>query len=109
MPQIAAAAVLTSGDAWRAEARCAGSDPDLFFGDAVDELRAAQAVFCARCAVRADCLRTALAFEVGQTRYGVVGGLSARQRQDPAAVGLVLAGGPPPVVGAGSPRPSRRG
>ena len=105
---MTAPAVLADTGLWREQARCAGTDVALFFADAVDDLRAAQQVFCVRCGVRPDCLRSGMAFEVGQTRYGLVGGLSARQRQDQAAVDAVLAGNPPPPVGAGAGRPPRR-
>jgi transcription factor WhiB len=78
----------TSGG-WRQRAECAarGLDPELFYpqvGQVID-----QVVFsaCSACAVRRECLREAMATEpdVHGRRYGILGGLTARQRTNLAA------------------------
>jgi WhiB family redox-sensing transcriptional regulator len=68
--------------AWRADAACADSDPELFF----DNERTAEAVaVCAGCPVRELCRTDQLAWE-SQTRSrrfyaaGVAGGTSASHR-----------------------------
>jgi len=65
-----------NGD-WRASARCAQDDPELFFPEKGKRSRDARAV-CADCPVRAECLKYALA----QGRvYGVWGGTTERERR----------------------------
>jgi WhiB family redox-sensing transcriptional regulator len=68
--------------AWRADAACAGKDPELFF----DNNRTAEAkAVCQGCPVLAQCRADHLAWE-SQTRSrrfyaaGVVGGTTASQR-----------------------------
>ena len=65
--------------AWMWDALCAQTDPEAFYpgADEYDAMVAAKAV-CAVCPVLAEC--RAYALETGQ-RFGVWGGLSARERQ----------------------------
>jgi len=70
--------------AWRNRAACADSDPALFFPRpgphaAATVNRAKQ--ICAGCPVRADCLADVMGWEQQSHRHGVIGGLSARERQ----------------------------
>lgn len=73
---------------WVADARCAQTDPELFFPEKGGSSKEAKAI-CARCTVAAECLDYALAYEsrgseVGvPTSYptGIYGGLSARERR----------------------------
>jgi WhiB family redox-sensing transcriptional regulator len=62
---------------WRDLARCAETDPEVFFPDKGKSTRDAKKV-CFACEVRAECL--AFALETGQ-RFGVWGGLSYPQRR----------------------------
>jgi WhiB family redox-sensing transcriptional regulator len=67
---------------WWSHAACQYSDPDLFFpiatsGPALEQVSGAKAV-CARCPVRADCLRYALAAGPLQ---GIWGGLNEEERR----------------------------
>jgi WhiB family redox-sensing transcriptional regulator len=67
---------------WWSLAACRSADPDLFFpivtsGPAQAQIRRAKAV-CARCVVRHDCLRYALAAGPVQ---GVWGGTSEEERR----------------------------
>jgi hypothetical protein len=66
---------------WRADAVCAGSDTDLFFGHATT---AAMEV-CSGCPVRAECLHDALAHETYHPGFGVWGGLTVAERRELAA------------------------
>lgn len=71
----------TSG--WRRHAACRGEDPELFFpvgspGPVLEQIAAAKAL-CAKCPVRAACLRFAL--ETGQG-YGIWGGLTEDERRN---------------------------
>jgi WhiB family redox-sensing transcriptional regulator len=70
---------------WWELAACRGQDPTLFFAPAYFEKRAEKTAreavaksFCARCAVRAECLEYAL-----RTRdpHGVWGGLNEMERR----------------------------
>lgn len=68
--------------AWRLDAACRDSAPDLFFpigatGLALDQIEAAKSV-CDGCAVRTDCL--AFALETNQ-EAGVWGGTSEDERR----------------------------
>lgn len=63
--------------AWKAEARCAGVDPELFFSEKSESLDDARAV-CALCPVQPECLEYALA---GAEKHGLWGGKSERQRR----------------------------
>ena len=86
--------------AWHDLARCAETDPEMFFPEKGESARPAKRV-CAGCEVRAECLQDAL--DRGE-RFGVWGGLSERERRtlasQPAAVrccpfhGLAMSGGP---------------
>jgi len=67
---------------WWPLAACRSADPDLFFpisqsGPAAMQIQRAKAV-CARCAVRSQCLRYALAADPLQ---GVWGGMSEEERR----------------------------
>jgi WhiB family redox-sensing transcriptional regulator len=67
---------------WWSLAACQSADPDLFFpiatsGPALKQVAGAKAV-CARCPVRTDCLRYALAADPLQ---GIWGGLSEEERR----------------------------
>lgn len=71
-----------SENAWRRDAACRDSAPDLFFpigatGLALDQIDAAKAV-CVRCPVREECLEFAL--ETNQ-EAGVWGGTSEDERR----------------------------
>ena len=71
-----------NGAVWRAEARCLGSDPALFFplggtGEPLAQALAAKAV-CQSCAVRPPCLQFAL--ETNQVT-GVWGGTTEEERR----------------------------
>jgi len=86
--------------AWHDLARCAETDPEMFFPDKGESVRPAKRV-CAGCEVRAECLQDAL--DRGE-RFGVWGGLSERERRvlasQPSPVrccpfhGLAMSGGP---------------
>ena len=65
-----------SGD-WRDHALCNQTDPDAFFPEKGGSPREAKKV-CRGCEVRAECLEYALA---NDERFGVWGGLSARERR----------------------------
>ncbi|WP_164932301.1 MULTISPECIES: WhiB family transcriptional regulator [unclassified Streptomyces] len=64
-------------DSWLARAACAGDDLDQFFSNPVAALR-----ICSGCEVRPECLYGALTVELPGARYGVRGGLTAKQRSD---------------------------
>ena len=86
--------------AWHDLARCAETDPEMFFPDKGESVRPAKRV-CAGCEVQAECLQDAL--DRGE-RFGVWGGLSERERRvlasQPSPVrscpfhGLAMSGGP---------------
>ena len=86
--------------AWHDLARCAETDPEMFFPEKGESVRSAKRV-CAGCEVRAECLQDAL--DRGE-RFGVWGGLSERERRvlasQPSPVqccpfhGLAMSGGP---------------
>ena len=94
------AARLGQRPAWHDLARCAETDPEMFFPEKGESTRPAKRV-CAGCEVRAECLQDAL--DHGE-RFGVWGGLSERERRvlasQPAPVrccpfhGLAMSGGP---------------
>jgi hypothetical protein len=74
--------VRTSGRAWRDQAACRGTDPELFFpagesGPVHDAQVAAAKAVCAGCPVRAACLAEALA----RIPYGIAGGLTEQERR----------------------------
>lgn len=67
---------------WRESAACRSADPELFFpaspaGTPADQAEIAKGV-CARCPVRRECLRFALAT---RQAYGVWGGMSEQERR----------------------------
>jgi len=94
------AARLGQRPAWHDLARCAETDPEIFFPEKGESVRPAKRV-CAGCEVRAECLQDAL--DRGE-RFGVWGGLSERERRvlasQPSPVrccpfhGLAMSGGP---------------
>ena len=94
------AARLGQRPVWHDLARCAETDPEMFFPEKGESVRPAKRV-CAGCEVRAECLQDAL--DRGE-RFGVWGGLSERERRvlasQPAPVrccpchGLPMSGGP---------------
>lgn len=65
---------------WRDDALCVQVSPDLFFNDddSVDNTAEAKKI-CNMCDVKDQCLMWAL--EVGEQQWGVLGGLSPRQRR----------------------------
>lgn len=63
--------------AWTALAACRGMDPDTFFPGRGAPTREAKAV-CARCPVKAECLKAALE---ERERFGIWGGFSERERR----------------------------
>lgn len=72
---------------WNADAACLGKDPDIFFP--TTETGKAGFVnyrpaydLCLSCPVQAECLAQAMIDEAGKWRFGVVGGLSPRERTD---------------------------
>ncbi len=67
---------------WQTQAACRDMDRELFFPEPGEMARvnAAKQV-CTGCPVRAACLADAMAWERPGHRYGVVGGLSAHERQ----------------------------
>ena len=69
--------------AWQQHGACRGVDPNMFFPERGESVREAKAV-CARCPVRAECLRYAL--ENHEAR-GVWGGLSGRERRQLSRTG----------------------
>lgn len=76
---------------WRDDAACSGYNPELWFprgGKFDNSSRVVQV--CQHCPVRAECLDDALKNDI---RYGVWGGLTARQRRKLLDRRLVLAEG----------------
>ncbi|MDQ3660718.1 MAG: WhiB family transcriptional regulator [Actinomycetota bacterium] len=70
--------VLDSSDEdWRAQARCAAFDPDLFFAPGSLEHRVAKRI-CRDCPVRRQCLLYALETPID---HGVWGGMTERERR----------------------------
>ena len=64
---------------WREQALCRETDPDAFFPEKGQTPYAAQRV-CSVCPVRTECLADALARR--DVAFGVLGGLTPRQRRD---------------------------
>lgn len=62
---------------WTALAACRGMAPETFFPGRGAPTREAKAV-CARCPVKADCLKAALE---ERERFGIWGGFSERERR----------------------------
>ena len=75
-------------DAWREEALCATTDPELFFMDSEggSSYQTARRL-CASCPVREACLDDAMAYEASAAgrRYGMYGGLTPKEREELAA------------------------
>ncbi len=63
---------------WQDEARCQGTDPELFFDDKHTLTIEAAKKVCAECVVRLDCLEYALD---NREKHGVWGGKSERERR----------------------------
>jgi WhiB family transcriptional regulator, redox-sensing transcriptional regulator len=62
---------------WRAFAKCATSDPDLFFAVGAEEHRAAKEI-CLQCPVRRECLAYAMDVPID---HGIWGGMTERERR----------------------------
>ena len=69
--------ISTPDDEWRLDALCAETDPEAFFPEKGGSTREAKRV-CTGCAVRAECLESAL---TNDERFGIWGGLSERERR----------------------------
>lgn len=67
--------------AWRREAACADMDAAVFYPPSGDyrPVEVAKRV-CRGCPVRAECLADALGWEASGRRHGIVGGLTATDR-----------------------------
>ena len=63
---------------WHREAACRGADPALFFPERGVHRPDAALAYCARCAVRSECL--AVSLELSRTP-GVWGGTTAMERR----------------------------
>jgi WhiB family redox-sensing transcriptional regulator len=63
--------------AWTKQARCAETDPEIFFPEPGDSSNLAQKI-CAMCEVKTECLEYALD---NNERYGIWGGLSESKRR----------------------------
>lgn len=64
---------------WRAGALCASRDPSNWFPSRGNSSAARARRVCAVCPVLKECRQYALQLPPGYTRYGIWGGLSARQ------------------------------
>ena len=64
---------------WTGQARCAGTDPEIFFTDTKINERRAKGI-CAGCPVRLPCLDEAMAAEIPKYRWGIWGGTGPRER-----------------------------
>jgi WhiB family redox-sensing transcriptional regulator len=62
---------------WQHRGACRGLDPNLFFPERGESVKEAKAV-CARCPVRAECLKYALE---NHELHGIWGGFSERERR----------------------------
>lgn len=71
---------------WQDSAECVGSDPDLFFNEGrrtrheIAQRVALAKSICAKCEVAAQCLELALSRDPWEDRWGIFGGLTARER-----------------------------
>jgi WhiB family redox-sensing transcriptional regulator len=64
---------------WRTRAACAGVATEIFYPEpSTPETKADATAICARCEVRLECLAEAI---VTNERFGIRGGLTARQRR----------------------------
>lgn len=75
--------ITTTGAGWQASARCAQTDPEVFYplnlnphGPAV----AAARLVCAGCPVQASCLLDVMAGEDPARRWGITAGLTPSER-----------------------------
>lgn len=64
-------------DRWQDRALCAETDPECFFPEKGGSTKAAKAI-CEVCPVKQLCLADSL---VNESRFGVLGGLSERERR----------------------------
>lgn len=67
---------------WAQDALCAQIDPEIFFPNKGESIKQAVSI-CSQCPVRQECLDAALEEEAassGYGRYGIRGGLTARER-----------------------------
>ncbi len=72
-------AELVNRPAWHQQAACRGADPNLFFPERGQVVRAAVALtYCENCQVRSQCLDAALQ---RSERVGVWGGTTGRSRR----------------------------
>ena len=78
LSKTAPALALTAIGLWNADARCADTDPEIFFPSADSPATEARAI-CWNCPVRDDCLAYALDAD---EEYGIWGGLDPRERQN---------------------------
>lgn len=62
---------------WRELARCAETEPEIFFPEKGGSTRDAKRI-CADCPVKTECLEVALR---NDERFGIWGGLSERERR----------------------------
>ena len=67
---------------WQKDASCAGLPIDEFYADKVSNLTRR---ICRKCPVQTDCLSFAMKEEGLSARFGMWGGLSARERDVLAA------------------------
>lgn len=82
MALTSARSLSVAPDAWRSEAACRDTDPDLFFpvgttGPAIDQIAQAKEV-CGECDVREPCLEFALSTNQDS---GIWGGTSEEERR----------------------------
>jgi len=83
-PRVTLAELVDYGSPWRAEAKCRGMDPKVFFPEWTDgqrmvaQSRAAKAI-CADCPVQEPCLESAM--EAGKELPGVWGGTGPSDRR----------------------------
>ncbi len=77
MPASPWPAAAGSDESWRLDALCAETDPEAFFPEKGGSTREAKRV-CQGCAVRTECLESAL---TNDERFGIWGGLSERERR----------------------------
>jgi WhiB family redox-sensing transcriptional regulator len=77
VPVIPALVSAAEGSSWQDDALCAQTDPELFFPEKGGTTAPAKRV-CRACPVRPECLEWALDAD---ERFGVLGGLSPRERR----------------------------
>lgn len=64
-------------DRWQDRALCKETDPEVFFPEKGGSTREGKKI-CSGCEVRTDCLEDSL---INQDRFGILGGLSERERR----------------------------